>query len=166
MRLILIASLCISLSGCGVSAINPRSATSYRLLSQTEVQGLVNKSPVIELLTNNISPTQNNPLEIELHYKLFHLLNSPDTLKDWEKHYVIGKPSSPKWSYSKIANITVYQIQLDDMLALDVFRKKASELGGIAVIDIFRKPITNGYPTLTGTKIEGYEYFGDIVKRN
>lgn len=161
-------AMALCLSGCAAN-----STISVARFDEGELAADIARSPIVERLDGSTFAKQRDPKDIELHYKLFKGLNKPDLIVNWERYYVIGEPSVPSWKYKPIANISVYQAAMDDATALDTLRKAASDLGGSAVIELFRKPIPK--PGSVGwwhayhseqerIPIDGYAYFGQVVR--
>ncbi len=137
--------------------------------SAEDLSNRIANSPIIEPSSNTKFEKQRAPEEIEIHYKLFHALNSPNAVINWKRYYVIGEHSEPKWEYDDIADISVYFKGMNDAEAINILKSKASEVGGSAVIDVFKKPLTLRWTTSFGsntssTPIYAYAYFGTIVR--
>ena len=153
---------------CGAEA---KAASAIFLADETQQQfeqRLAN-SPVVTRLKPGLA-VQCAPDEVELHYKKFHLLNSPDLIVDWQYHYVVAPASKPRWRGSAVADIAAYFPAMDDATALALLREQAFALGGCGVTTVFREPVTlegSRQPdgSFTRSRIIGYAYFGKIVRR-
>jgi len=165
MRIIIICILFVLLAGCSI-----KSSLGQRSLSSEDLALRIKQSPIVEYFEEYRSNKQREYYEIEIHYKLFHPLNSPDVYKNWEYHYIIGEYSAPEWDYKKFADISIYQTVIDDEMAMSRMQKKISEIGGAAAIDVFRKPLyvpdadDRKYKDSTySIPIFGYLYYGVVV---
>lgn len=165
-RLFLVFSLTALLCGCAT-----QSPIFRGQLEIGEIKQRINDSPIVERLTETDYPVISSPKDIELFYKDFHIFNKPSSIENWEHYHVLGKASSPPWKYVELANISVYLRLSNDENATQTMKNKASEIGGSAIIDLYKKPLT-----IPGTEeqvsffteklpIKGYVYYGVIVRK-
>jgi hypothetical protein len=122
----------------------------------------VGAAPDVESLTKQVYAKSSEPSEVEIYYVSWNLLTTPDLVEDWEYHYKISEASKPGYSYARIAKLTYYAGTRDDASALKALRESASQLGGDAIIDVFRNPAIE--TTSTPSRILGYRYFATVVK--
>jgi hypothetical protein len=122
----------------------------------------VGAAPDVESLTKQVYAMSSEPSQIEIYYISWNPLTTPDLVEDWEYHYKIGEASKPTYSYIRIAKLTYYAAMRDDASALKVLRESASNLGGDAIIDVFRNPAVQ--TVSTPARILGYRYFATVVK--
>lgn len=146
-------------SGCGARSTAKPGQISSALLDED-----FRKVSIVEPLTQQRYPVVATPDEIELYYVEFKAFTKPDIIIDWEYHYVVAPASKPKVAYKKIAMLTAYLPERDDVVALNILRAKASEAGANAVVDIFRKPLHTQRSEPGGfVRIDGYAYLGTAV---
>ena len=100
---------------------------------------------------------------VELYYFLFHPLNAPDGLTQWEHHFKIAPASSPTWSYDKLFKVVYFQRKRDDTPALAAVQRFASERGGDGVVDLYRRAILS--KDRLPAYVVAYEYEGIVVRR-
>jgi hypothetical protein len=169
-RLFLELSLVIFLCGCAT-----QSTVFLASIETSIIEQRIKDSPIVEHLTQTDYQTVLPPMDIGLYYKKFHILNRPDKIENWEYYYVLGEASSPSWKYIELANISVYLARSDNDTAIQTMKTKASEIGGSAIINLYKKPLTNrvtkremvnySLEIREQRPIEGYIYYGTIVRK-
>ena len=128
-------------------------------------------SPELTFQTRKIFSQITAAKNIQIFYKVFDPLNTPTLVEDWKKLYVLGEPSIPEWKYKKIASIKVYLPISDDTSAINEMKSKSSEIGGDAIIDVYKEPVTlanarsRDGDNIIIRKIIGYKYRGQIIKK-
>ena len=157
-----IKNLIIFLTLINILGCSTHSVTVNTPFNENELETLITESPHIKFLKPHTTERKTNPDDISFFYYLFHPLNEPNLIKNWEYHYKIQPASSPDWSYEKLAEVVIYLRDRDDTQASNIFRHTASTIGGEGVIDIYRKPITT---KRTPAPIASHLYYGVVVRK-
>ena len=164
-KIILLIVTIVFLSGCATN-----STIFFAPLDRAEIEGLINNSPHVKFLTEATYEVTVSSNEVKLYYKIFHMLNRPDAIFNWEYYYVLGEGSTPKYDYTKIAEIEVYLPAPDDNKGQDELKLVASNIGATGLIDVYKKPLTSPGTTRQVSfntyerPIEGYLYYGIAIK--
>lgn len=164
LKRILVVAIIFFISSCATN-----STIFVAQLKQDELQALILNSPVVKRISKDEFAVIKDPDDIEIYYKLFHFLNSPDLIRDWKKYYVLGDSSSPSRSYLRIAEIEIYLHNMDDYRGIEFLKREASKLGGTGLVDVYKKPLTlvgnssSDYGNSVRYSIDGYLYYGLVI---
>ena len=152
----ILITVMLLVTSCGVKSIGrPYSTLGPTPLAQAELDEKLRVSPEIERFKEDVYTPRKNADEIELYHMVWTILNSPNAVPDWRNIYSTGVEGKPDQSYTKLARVLIYQKKLVDQDAFDQFKTKAANMGGDAVIDVYRKPLstkegTRHYDTYVG----------------
>lgn len=106
---------------------------------------------------------------VEVHLRAWTSMNTPSETSGWKLHFMIGPDTKPDWSYEEIAPIEMRAKGKPDMAVIDEFIAKARELGGDAVIDVYRAPLIGSFQgPMYGVReapIHGHVYHGIVVRK-
>lgn len=139
-------------------------------LSIDEMEQKIDNSPEIKFLTDKRFEQITLPEDIQVYYIKFHPFSEPNLVDNWQQMYVLGEPSSPEWKYRKIAQLKIYLPNGHIKEGINLLKEEASKIGGDAVIDVFREPITKLWsrsyvgPYKVEKEIIGYKYLAYVVK--
>lgn len=159
-KLITLSIATAVLSGCaGLELYNP---PFDRPRTVSETSNRFRDSPSVRMIAAQSFSKRTNSEGIELFYHTFHILNAPNAIKNWQYHWVLGAGSNPSWKYVEVAEVVAYMPSHDDSTALSQIKDTAASVGGDAVVDLLREPIT---VSETGRRIHGYAYRGIVVRR-
>ncbi len=161
-RLLSLLLICLAL---GISACATKPAYRNVIIDPDKLSEELAKPPYIEKLVDVQLSPKSSESEIEVYYRVFNLLNTPREVIDWESLYVIDSGKTPEWEYTEIANVNFFLRNKYDKTAIKKMRQLARELGGDAVIDLYRLPATSKYAKNYTGRVYAYMYLGTVVTR-
>jgi hypothetical protein len=142
------------------------SSSRTNVVGPEKLAQLISQSPHVTRKSQTEYEPRTDADSIEFYYFRFHALNAPNLLRNWKYHHIIKPASKPEWQYTKIADVSVYLQKMDDDAAHAEFRTLAHDLGGDAVVGMYRKPVVTRRPgPWLGTPIAAYRYVGIVVRR-
>lgn len=163
-KILIMSIILIFVAGCSTHSLFVNNPIKNELLIKKLEKPYINKFD-----SEKYNPTQSE--NIQLFFMRFSSTNQPNLYQNWAYHYKLGNPSEPNWNYKKIAEVVIYLRspenivnlpKLDDKPALTEIKNIAANLGGDAVINMYRKPIT--LKSNLGTVV-AYSYYGLVVKK-
>ncbi|MGX8882474.1 hypothetical protein ACWWD9_04595 [Methylovorus sp. SPW-M1] len=131
-------------------------------MQEDNIDQKVAGSPFIKRYPNNNYSVRTPSESIEVYYKTWNALNRPEAIRDWKMHFQIAEGSDPKKRYIEIGEITYYQKDLDDKKAIDFLKNAASQEGGDAIADAWRRPVID--QVLSPSRIVGYRFNALIIR--
>lgn len=145
--------IAVLISGC---------ATGRIAMQEDDIDQKVAKSPFVKPYPNHNYSVRTPSDRVQVYYKTWNALNRPEAIRDWKIHFQIAEGSDPEKRYIEIGEITYYQKDLDDKKALDVMKNAASQEGGDAIAEAWRRPVIN--QVLNPSRIVGYRFNAVIIR--